>query len=57
MYNDCETLVLTRAGYTEYCQVRVGMHQASALRQLLIMDVLHADRYRKGATMGDVVCG
>ena len=42
MYIDCETLVSTRAGDTEYFQVRVGLHQGSALSPLLfilIMDV------------------
>ena len=46
MYNDCDTLVSTRAGDTEYFQVRVGLHQGSALSPLLfilIMDVLQAD--------------
>ena len=45
MYNDCETLVSTRAGDTEYFHVGVGLHQRSALRPLLfilIMDVLEA---------------
>ena len=27
MYNDCETLVSTRAGDTEYFHVGVGLHQ------------------------------
>ena len=46
MYNDCEILVSTRAGDTEYFQVRVGLHQGSALSPLLfilIMDVLQAE--------------
>ena len=46
MYNDCETLVSTRAGDTEYQHVRVGLHQGSALSPLLfilIMDVLQAE--------------
>ena len=45
MYNDCETLISTRAGDTEYFQVRVGLHQGSALSLLfiLIMDVLQAE--------------
>ena len=41
MYNDCETLVSTRAAH-----VRVGLHQRSALSQLLfilIMNVLQAE--------------
>ena len=46
MYNDCETLVSTRAGDTEYFHVGVGLHQGSALSPLLfilIMDVLQAE--------------
>ena len=46
MYNDCETVVLTRTGDALYFQVRVGLHQESALRPLifiLIMDALHAE--------------
>ena len=46
VYNDGETLVSTRAGDTEYFQVRIGLHQWSALSPLLfiiIMDVLHAE--------------
>ena len=43
IYNDCETLISTRAGDVEYFKVRVGLHQGSALSPLLfilIMDVL-----------------
>ena len=43
MYNDCETLVSTRAGDTDYFHVRVGLHHGFALSPLLfilIMDVL-----------------
>ena len=46
MYNDCETLVSTRTGDTEYFHVGVGLHQGSALSPLLfilIMDVLQAE--------------
>ena len=46
MYNDCETLVSTRAGDTEYFRVGVGLHQGSALSPLLfilIMDVLQTE--------------
>ena len=46
MYNDCETLVSTRAGETEYFHVGVGLHQGSSLSPLpfiLIMDVLQAE--------------
>ena len=46
MHNDCETLVSTRAGYTEYFHVGVGLYQGSALSPLLfiqIMDVLEAE--------------
>ncbi len=46
MYNDCETLVSTRTGDTEYFRVGVGLHQGSALSPLLvilIMDVLQAE--------------
>ena len=46
MYYDCETVVSTRAGDTEYFHVGVGLHQGSALSPLLfilIMDVLQAD--------------
>ena len=46
IYNDCETLVLTRAGDTDYFHVRVGLHQGSALSPLffiLIIDVLQTE--------------
>ena len=46
MYNDCETLVSTRAGDTEYFHVGVGLHQGYALSPLLfilIMDVLQTE--------------
>ena len=46
MHNDCETLVSTRAGDTEYFHGGVGLNQGSALSPLLvilIMDVLHAE--------------
>ena len=46
MYNDCETLVSTRAGDTEYFHLGVGLHQGSSLSPLpfiLIMDVLQAE--------------
>ena len=46
MYNDCETLVSTRTGDTEYFHVGVGLHQGSALSPLpfiQIMDVLQAE--------------
>ena len=29
MYEDCETQVTTREGNTEYCNVKVGLHQGS----------------------------
>ena len=59
MYNDCESLVSTRAGDTDYFHVGVGLHQGSALSPLLFINTNHGcstDRDRKGATMGDVVC-
>ena len=40
MYNDCETLVSTRAGDTEYFQVGVGLHQGSALSPLLFILIM-----------------
>ena len=46
MYNDCETLVSTRARDTEYFRVGVGLHQGSALSPLhfiLIMNVLQTE--------------
>ena len=47
MYNDCETLVSTRAEDIDYFHVGVGLHQlGSALSPLLfilIMDVLQAE--------------
>ena len=46
MYNDCDTLVSTKAWDTEYFQVGVGLHQESALSPLLfilIMDVLQTE--------------
>ena len=44
--NDCETLVSTRAGDTQYFHVGVGLHQGSALSPLLfilIIDALQAE--------------
>ena len=46
MYNDCETLISTRAGDTECFHLIVGLHLGSALSPLLfilIMDVLQAE--------------
>ena len=46
MYNDCETLVSTRAGDTDYFQLRNGLHQGSTLGPLLfilIMNVLQSE--------------
>ena len=57
MYNDCETLVSTRAGDTEYFHARVGLYQGSALSPLLFILIMDTGRDQKGATMGDVVCG
>ena len=55
MYNDCETLVTTRAGDTEYFHVGVGLHQGSST-SLYTHHGCAKDRDRKGTTMGDVVC-
>ena len=59
MYNDCETLVSTRTGDTEYFHVGVGLHQGSAIKStsLYTNHGCSTGRDRKGATMGDVVCG
>ena len=46
MYNDCETLVSTRAGATKYFHVRVGLHQGSALSPLLLHSPRIYDRQR-----------
>ena len=46
MYEDCETKVTTREGNTEYFNVKVGLHQGSAISPLLfiiIMDVLASE--------------
>ena len=46
MYEDCETQVLARVGNTEYFNVKVGLHQGSAISPLLfiiIMDVLSSE--------------
>ena len=46
MYEDCETQVTTREGNTEYFNVKVGLHQGSAISPLLfiiIMDVLASE--------------
>ena len=59
VYNNCETLVSTRTGDTDYFHVGVGLHQGSALSPLLFI-LNHGcttGRDRKGATMDDVVCG
>ena len=43
MYEDCQTQVMTREGNTEYFNVKVGLHQGSAISTILfiiIMDVL-----------------
>ena len=60
MYNDCETLVSTRAGDTEYFHVRFGLHQGSVHIKSTSLYTHHGcttGRDQKGATMGDVVCG
>ena len=51
MYNACGTLVSTRIGDTEYFHVGVGLHQGSSSHYT------NHGRGRKGATVGDVVCG
>ena len=46
MYEDCETQVTTREGNTEYFNVKVGVHQGSAISPLIfisIMDVLASE--------------
>ena len=46
MYEDCQTQVTTREGNTEYVNVKVGLHQGSAISPLLfiiIMDVLASE--------------
>ena len=46
MYEDCQTQVTTREGNTEYFNVKVGLHQGSAISPLLfiiIMDVLASE--------------
>ena len=61
VYNNCDTLVglvSARAWGTVDFQVRVGLHQESALSLLLfilIMDVLFTGRDWKGSTRSDVV--
>ena len=46
MYEDCRTQSTTREGNTEYVNVKVGLHQGSAISPLLfiiIMDVLASE--------------
>ena len=46
MYENCETQVTTREGNIEYFNVKVGLHQGSAISPLLfiiIMDVLASE--------------
>ena len=46
MYGDCETQITTREGNTEYFNVKVGLHQGTAISPLLfiiIMDVLASE--------------
>ena len=46
MYEECQTQVTTREGNTEYFNVKVGLHQGSAISPLLfiiIMDVLDTE--------------
>ena len=46
MYEDCQTQVTTKEGNTEYFNVKVGLHQGSAISPLLfiiIMDVLASE--------------
>ena len=40
VYKDCETLVSTRAGDTDYFHIGVGLHQGSALRPLLFILIM-----------------
>ena len=37
MYEDCQTQVMTREGNTEYFNVKVGLHQGSAISLLLFI--------------------
>ena len=37
MYEDCQTQVTTREGNTEYFNVKVGLHQRSAISPLLFI--------------------
>ena len=46
MYEDCQTQVTTKEGNTEYFNMKVGLHQGSAISPLLfiiIMDVLASE--------------
>ena len=58
MYNDCETLVSTRAGDTEYFQTRSWIAPRVCIKStsLYTHHGCATDRDRKGTTMGDVVC-
>ena len=58
MNNNYKTLVSTRGGDSEYFHIRVGLHQGSAVSPLLYTHHgCTTGRDRKGATVGDVVCG
>ena len=60
MYNDCETLVSTRTGDTEYlnsCRSRIAPRVCIKSTSLYTNHGCSTGRDRKGATMGDVVCG
>ena len=40
MHEDCETQVTTREGNTEYFNVKVGLHQGSAISSLLFVIIM-----------------
>ena len=59
MYTDAKTVVRTVYGNNECFEVKVGMHQGSAVSPLLFLIVIHGShipRIQGCLTMGAVVC-
>ena len=59
MYGDCQTQVTTREGNTEYFNVKVGLHQGSAIMQPSTLHHHHGCarfRNRHRTSLGHAVC-
>ena len=57
MYDGCTTSVRTLLGSKERFEVKVGLHQGSALSPLLFITVMDVTRSRQRTTPCNVICG